>query len=291
MRYFAFILVTLFLLPASVQADLAANEQTLISSIPYLSDAIADGKELRYLGRQSGMDGWIAEKEGQIEIFYTTADGDGVVLGVLFDENGTNITREQMAGIDELQPVDTTGLNIQPDAALDQKGTQQQAQAPAKPNSPGERLFAAVTEKRHFSIGSARAPEMYLIVDPTCPFCKTLWAELADPYVKSGQVRANIIPVGALSQESGDITSKILGANDPSDAWLSYVADGSDALNEIQGDPAYQSHYNSVMEMMEQWQMSTVPYTVYRAANGKVKLVRGVPKDMKTVVQDLHGEG
>lgn len=280
------VIATLLLLPLTAPAaGLSANEQVLINNIPYLTDAIADGKELRYLGRQAGMDGWIARQDDQIEIFYTTTDGDGVVLGVLFDENGENITRDQMATIDDLQPVDTS--NIKPSTDRD---TDRSAPQTSDPNSPGERLFNAVKSQDHFSIGSARAPEMYIIVDPTCPFCKTLWANLADPYIKSGQVRVHIIPIGALSEESSDIAARIFGADDSSDAWLKYIANGAEAVADNPMDPRYEEHFADVMAMMEEWQMTTVPYSVYRSADGTVKLVRGVPKDMQGVIDDLRGE-
>ena len=41
------------------------------------------------------------------------------------------------------------------------------------------------------------------------------------------------------------------------------------------------------MAVMQSWKLSVTPLIVYRAKNGKVKIIRGMPKDLEALIKDL----
>ena len=79
------------LMPTSVKAQ---------DNIPQMPDALQvlvdRGAQARYLGTRHGMAGWVTIFQGQEQYYYTTPDGEGFVMGLLFDKDGTTATISQV---------------------------------------------------------------------------------------------------------------------------------------------------------------------------------------------------
>ena len=44
------------------------------------------------------------------------------------------------------------------------------------------------------------------------------------------------------------------------------------------------------MSFLQKWNLDVTPFIVYRAQNGELKIVRGVPKDMDAFLKDIAQE-
>ena len=90
---FTFISVFALILFASFLPAHAEEEPRLPSPIQTL---VAEGAQIRYLGRDLGMDGWVVIKNGQEQYFYVTPDQQAIVSGVLFNNKGDAVTLQQI---------------------------------------------------------------------------------------------------------------------------------------------------------------------------------------------------
>lgn len=278
------------LVMAIVVGGRSAQAQTSRPGEPRVDDILAlqvlreSGAEIYPLGEVHGLFGWLATKDGKIQVLYSTKDNKGVVNGILFGPNGENETARQLAEIRErgLEIV----LNQPPGSVAPQAVTPSEA-APSGGGS-GEQIFSEAEESNWFAVGSEDAPPFYVMIDPRCPFCKQYW-DLVKPFVDSGRVQARIIMVYTLGSVSRRHGAHILAADDPAAAWAEYTTvEDKDTLNIGPGDPEIREKVFRNTRFMERWQIMGPPFTIYRdATDGQVKILSGVPEDIDTLIQAI----
>lgn len=242
------------------------------------------GAQIRYLGRDKGLDGWATILQGQEQYFYVTPDGEAIIMGLLFDKSGHPVTIDQVAKLQS------------GDAALDALATPAtptvdplqaiQEELRAQQNlSPSQRLMKEVEASNMITLGkNADAPVIYAFMDPQCPHCHALMNDLRKDLLATGQIQIKMIPVG-LRDETKAQAAYLLAAPDAEDRWYKHL-DGDDKALPI--DPAINKQgVERNLLIMQNWKLDATPILLYRSKAGEIKMVRGRPRDLAEITADL----
>lgn len=261
-----------------------------IPDIPDALQALVDkGAQLRYLGSEHGMDGWIAIYQGQEQYYYVTADKKAFVTGLMFGNDGRPIT------IDQVKELQAQGGDVLDLLAADQPEAEKTPDSPdsivstMKMKSPSERMFSEVENSNILKLGNDKAPAVYVFVDPNCPHCHDFINDIRKAgYVEKGALQLRLIPVGF---QDGSLAqaSFLLASPDGTDRYMKYLDGDKDALP-AKSDISTQAVQKN-MALMQAWKFNVTPLTVYRAGSGEVKILRGRAKDLAALVADLPAGG
>ncbi len=273
----AFTLAAFFVIPAAHAQD---AENMKIPDMPApIAHLAAEGAQVRYLGRELGMDGWITIKSGQEQYFYVTPDGKAIILGMLFNEDGKLVTARQLAA---LQGDDSELLDVL---------AQDPAPAPANMaqekelRTPAERLMADVEDSNWVRIGDRNAPPIYVFIDPQCPHCHAFMDDLGSAgYIENGRIQVRMIPVG-FRDETLAQAAFLLASPNPEERWLKHMQGDVTALPAKSGISTQGVQKN--LGIMQSWKLDATPITVYRNAEGQIKIIRGRANNIQTLYEDL----
>lgn len=267
-----------------------AMAQTKSATIPALPEALVPledkGAQLRYLGTENGMDGWIAIYQGQEQYYYITPDKKAFVTGLMFAQDGRPITIDQ---VKDLQAQNGGALDLlaqdkpeseQPKKLSEVKSVTEGLSA----RTPAQRMFSEVENSNWVRLGSADAPVIYSFVDPQCPHCHEFMNDIKEKYIDSGVMQVRIIPVGF---QSGSLAQAafLLGAPNGEELFFRHLAGDETALP-AKSDMSTQAVQKN-MALMQAWKFNVTPLTVYKAKDGEIKIIRGRAKDAATIVADL----
>lgn len=279
MRLLFLVILTVF----SVNFAQPAHAQGSVPDVPEALQVLADrGAQVRYLGKEHGMEGWISIFQGQEQYHYVTPDGQGFVMGLLFDKDGKMVTIQQVQA-----------LQAQNDGVLDALAADPQEESLAavktetneafEYKSPAERMFDDVENSNYIAFGNKDAPVIYSFMDPQCPHCHSFMQDLRKDYLDRGLIQIRMIPVG-FSEERMAQAAFLLAAPDAQRQWYSH-------LDEQKSLPAKQdvntAGVQKNMMLMQNWKFDVTPMTVYRGKDGKVKIIRGRADNMADIIADL----
>ena len=283
MRFFAFLAALMISAsPAFAQTKPAVPE------IPEALAALSErGAQMRYLGNEHGMDGWIAMYQGQEQYYYITADGKAFVTGLMFGSDGRPVTIEQVRALQsqggeflDLLADDSTAKT----PSLADVKAQNSIVDSGKMSSPAERMFADVERANSIRLGSAAAPVIYSFIDPQCPHCHEFIKKVRGPYLEKGVVQIKLIPVGFI-KGSPEQAALLLASPDAEARFYKHMDGDKGAIPTKEGVSTQAVQKN--MAVMQAWKFDVTPLTVYRSRGGEVKIVRGVPKDLPGLIADL----
>lgn len=269
---------------SSVLAQVPAKAEPDPSKNPILAKMQNMGGEFFYMGTEYGMDGWFIVKNGQVQMMYSTPDNKAAMVGVLFGEDGTNLTMQQAARVVR----ENKKLSDLIDAAQKEHdaimGVGSRSMAGIAPNlnpnvipsaalSSGERLLSELSSAAAAAVGKEGAPEVAMIISPLCSHCKATWKSLSKA-VSDGKLRVRLVPAAEAKSEGERVSAVLLGLDSPSQAWEKYVAGDKSVLAGTPSEAAL-SAVRVNTAIADKWKISNLPYLVYRAADGKVKVVKG----------------
>lgn len=253
-----------------------------------LQTLAAKGAQIRYLGREKGLDGWITIQNGQEQYFYATPDREAIIMGLLFDKTGKMITVRQVQNlqkgndptIESLILGDTSAPKSDSLAKL-----QEQLSKEAKiPES--EKFFTAIEKSNWIALGSENAPAIYAFLDPQCPHCHALMKDIRKDFIDAGQLQVRMIPVG-FRDETKAQAAILLAAPNAQELWYKHL-DGDEKALPVSTDTNKQAVEANLL-IMQAWKLDATPIIVYRSAKGDVKIVRGRPKNISDIMNDLRG--
>jgi thiol:disulfide interchange protein DsbG len=158
------------------------------AAVPALKRIASHGAELSDLGIKHGLHTIFARNGDAFQVFYLTPDGQAVIGGVMWDETGHNITRDQVAPIPGTIPTVKIGTNAAPSQTI------------AITSNPDASLLKVVAGTTYGTIGSAAAPRLWMFVDPMCAFSIRAM-QLLRPYVEAGHIQLAVIPLSVLDYE------------------------------------------------------------------------------------------
>jgi protein-disulfide isomerase len=295
------ILVTtaaLILLHGSSFAAPAATAPTPdVASNPVLAAIQKLGAKFYYLGNRSGLEGWFIVKDGQVQIAYATPDNKGALVGALFAENGDNVTAVQVSNLvqNNKEVADLIAAAQKEQMAISSVGTPPPAApnamigasgpAPSVALSPGERLMHDLSGATTVVVGNSSTPEILMVMDPRCPHCQATWKLLRENVIK-GAVHVRMIPIATPGTDNERAAGMLLAASDPLNTWDKYVAGDKEQLDGTPSDVVVAAlHSNHAL--IDSWKITETPTMVYRAKDGKVKIVQSEPAKISTVFGDL----
>jgi thiol:disulfide interchange protein DsbG len=258
------------------------SNDTLLPKMPDpISNLASDGAQIRFLGKDSGVEGWIAIKNGQEQYFYVLPNGS-FLSGLLFDPKGKAVTIDQVRRLREQsgELLDTLTAN----APIPPTNVQDAAKADKYEfKTPSEQLYYDLENSNWLPVGKAGTPLFYSFVDPQCAHCHNMMNALK-PLIDSGKVQVRMIPVG-FHDETQAQAAYLLAAPSPVDLYWRYLGGDKDALPaspEISKQGVQRN-----LSIMQSWKLSVTPLIVYRGIDDKVKIIRGMPKDLDGLIADL----
>ncbi|MCM2343336.1 MAG: thioredoxin fold domain-containing protein [Alphaproteobacteria bacterium] len=277
--------LTLVVMSSPVVAQtMAVNDPPLPAPLETMAK---EGAQLRYMGREAGLDSWIAIQNGQEQYFYVTPDREYVLLGLLFDKTGKMITLQQVSALQQQSDAVLDVLKAAPKAdtpsvTQNLEGQNQIANKVLK--SPSEQLFADVESANWIRLGEETAPHFYMFIDPQCPYCHEFMKALRSD-IDGGKVQVRMIPVG-FKDDTRAQAALLLAIPSPQERWFRHLDGDTEALPVTPGINEQGVERN--MSVMQSWKLNVTPLSLYRAKDGSVKIVQGRAKDMKAMLSDLH---
>lgn len=191
--------VTNFLLAAAfagVSATVAAQDK----ATPVEQHLAAQGvKVVQSFSSVSGLRAIVADNGAEKRLFYITPDGKSLIVGMVFDAQGNNVTSGDMskAGVS-----DVGGAKVMGDAQL-------------------QALWDRVEKRRWVQEGKS-GKVIYAIFDPNCPYCHRLWGSMRAA-VQAGKVQVRWLPVAILKDTSKGLGAAIYSSANPSEALAKMV--------------------------------------------------------------------
>ena len=278
-----------------------AFSQTSQPDVPLpIQNLVAGGAQLRYLGQEYGLNGWLVLKNGQEQYFYSTQDGQGVMMGILFNNKGDTITLKQInalrqkegPAIDKLAGFEASPIAPQSAASAssttvnsDFTNPEALLKSAVKPKS--EQLYDSVENANWIKLGSDKAPVVYTFIDPECPHCHDLIQKVRKSgYLEQGLLQLRLIPVGVLTENSLVEAAYLLASADPEKNLYRHLDGDKDAL--LVDKSVNTQGVQRNIKLMQDWKLDMTPFSVYRARDGKVKVLQGVPADLKKIITELR---
>ncbi|QQR69312.1 MAG: thioredoxin fold domain-containing protein [Alphaproteobacteria bacterium] len=284
------------------------------------------GGKVYYMGRRYGLDGWFIVQEGKIQIAYTTADGMGIMFGMLMSSDGANITSQQLAQLSASEedvrklmqgnnpqsgstPPASPAFN--PPMATPPSTASSSVQAPASGNwiesasrapvmpqeslltppdnkqlSPGEQLLSEFATKAQGV--SIGKPGSPEVVMVMDPQCSHCKQTWRDLYddVAAGRLRLRLVPTGNDNAEHDKLAAGLLASPKPGEAWNKHTKGDSSGL-EGMASPDMIAAIHANHELIVRWGITRTPYLIYRGRDNQVKIVEGKPKSVSTLIADL----
>lgn len=293
-----FLSALLLTTPVIPQGQAAENDPPLPAPIQAL---VADGAQVRYLGGDLGMNGWVTIKGGQEQYFYATPEGQAIVSGILFNSKGDAVTLQQINTLrkGEGDAIDRLAgfvpMDNKKDAAAPEPNAAQSVPDFKDPaallkmatKSKGEQLYEGVSAANWVSIGNKDAPAIYTFVDPECPHCHDLIQDVRKSgFLENGSLQLRIVPVGVLSEVSLKEAAYLLASPSPQQDLFRHLDGDAKAL--MTNPNANTQGVERNMKLMQDWNLEVTPFSVYKDKNGKVKILQGRPDNLKKIITELR---
>jgi hypothetical protein len=279
-------------------------------SIPVLKKIKGAKEDLTYdyLGKKLGMDAWLLSGPDVMQIVYTHKDLDGAMLGGVLigpdaKEVSSTLTKEFMARYPKrAQEIIVAVRSHQAKVAADAKNSPVYAAkntaavtdekpADAAPagaaNSPSEKLWARLQSTGQITFGNNEStPVIYAILDPAQKETKVVWAALG-PLAKDNKVTLHVVPLGLTTADSIMEIATVLGSKDPSASWEK-VMKGDTVIGETPPDTSGVLGMKNNVDLAQSLSLRQLPFMVYREAGGKIRILRGVPKQWDEFLKEIN---
>lgn len=258
-----------------------ANAQDALPDLPVpIQNLVDEGAQIRYLGNDNGLDAWLTIKGGVEQYFYVLPDKKAFVMGVLFDDKGKLVTVRQ---VDRLRSQGDTLLDSLAEFPSEAENATQNDGFEFK--TPAEQLFSDVEDSNWVVLGKPNAPAIYAFIDPQCPHCHSFINEVHNVgLLENGKMQLRLVPVG-FKDETRAQAAYLIATPNPQDRWMKHMAGDETALpakSEIN-----QQGVQRNLAIMQSWKFNVTPMIIYRDRAGAVKLVRGKPQDLNSLLADL----
>ena len=272
-----------FIMSTPVMAQNAAPKEPPMPAP--LETMAKEGAQVRYLGREGSLDGWIAIQNGQEQYFYVTPDREYVLLGLLFDKTGKMVTLEQAGALQKEsgQALDILKAETPHSEASVTDKLPTEGDIAKSLKSPSEQLFSDMEASNWVMLGDKAAPVMYMFIDPQCPYCHEFMKTLRKD-IEGGHIQVRMVPVG-FKDDTRAQAALLLAVPNAQDRWFRHLDGDKEALPVTPGINEQGVERN--MAIMQSWKLNVTPLSIYRAQDGKVKIVQGRAKDLKALLGDL----
>ncbi len=282
MRFFAILIAAFIMFTSGAFAadpPMPAPLQTLAK----------EGAAIRYLGKENGLDGWVTIKNGQEQFFYVTEDQQAIVMGVLFNNKGDIVTMRQVQALRKNDPaIDAIANKLEtPPTAESSAATVAPQETPAPVAGKAAQLFTAVENSNWVALGQKTAPVIYSFIDPQCPHCHDMIQDIRKSGdLEKGLIQLRLVPVGLMNEKSLKQAANLLAATNAQDALYKHLDGDPNAL--LGNDDPNTQGIQRNMVLMQDWKLDVTPFSIYKNKKGEIKILRGRPNDLKTLIADLN---
>jgi thiol:disulfide interchange protein DsbG len=251
-----------------VANDGKAAVSGLISDITSAQLMSLPGDRATDLGELHGLRGIFVRSGAQFQMFYSTPDGERVIPGVLWDADGKNLTREQLAHVPDAIPTVQVG-DVDP--------TKSRAAAAA--------ALPWVQKANSGTVGQPSAPHLWMLVDPQCIYSVRAMQQLQS-YVASGRLQVSVIPVSILDPEDGGQSTKSALAllSKPAGQLVSAWQAGDVAGAPIPDAPDRLRANQAIAEAIH---LQGTPTFVWKKRDGTVGRLDGIPTSVEELVASV----
>lgn len=257
-----------------------AQAQDSVPSLPApIQNLVDEGAQIRFLGKDHGLDAWLTIKNGVEQYFYVLPDQSAFVMGVLFGADGKLVTVRQ---VDRLRSQGDTLLDSLAEFPVNEKASKNEA---FEFKTPAEQLFSDIEGSNWVPLGMPTAPVIYSFIDPQCPHCHAFIDEVRRKGLfEKGQLQIRMIPVG-FKDETRAQAAFLIATPDPQGRWFRHM-DGDETALPARKEINEQGVQRN-LAIMQSWKFNVTPMIVYRNAGGSVQIIRGRPENLDTVLRDL----
>lgn len=262
---------------------LSADE---IAGSPALRRIASHGAQLFGLPVEHGLRAVFARNGNQFRVFYISPDGQAEIGGVMWDADGHNVTRDQVADIPGVIPTVRLGAAVRARQQVAGAGLSEEEASPPVMN-PEAQLAAT-----HYGLaGRDGAPRVYMVMDPLCPYSIRAYSALS-PYVKAGRLQLALVPISINDHENGGASTSAaleLLSVLPSamgGAWTRIIALGGGEPDVAPSDTAAAA-LTLNLAAAHAIQTQGTPTLVWRDAQGSVHEQAGAPDDIGQFVDSL----
>ncbi|MEJ7746246.1 MAG: thiol:disulfide interchange protein DsbG [Luteimonas sp.] len=200
----------------------------------------------------SGLKAIVADNGSERKLMYVTPDGKHLILGMVYDTAGNNLTNDDM-----------NRSSVRPSEAA----------APSLSATDKIELWDAAGKLDYIEEGRGDRV-VYAVFDPTCPYCHTLYQETRK-FAAEGNARIRWIPVAILSESSKGLAAALYGTRDRA-AGMTALMDGSASPIKVEKPAALALAKNLLF--LRDTGHTGVPLVLYRGAEG-VQMVAEVPSE------------
>ena len=258
-----------------------------IAASPALRRITSTGATVYEIGNRAmnhGLQGVYAVNGDIFRVFYLTPDGQALIGGVLWEQDGHNVTRDTIAPIKGAIPT-VTITGAKPGA------TPPGQAAPAANATLSPALAKRVSQASLGLIGQDGRPRVTMVIDPLCPWSIRALAEL-EPFVARGDIQLALLPIAINDHENG-------GASTPAaTALLSVVPFEMEAawekiidLHHVADDmprtDAAALHLQGNMAVAHAIGVRGTPTLIWRDKAGVSHVTEGVPRDIGQLVREM----
>jgi thiol:disulfide interchange protein DsbG len=270
-----------------------------------LANFIKQGAKPFYMGQKGGIDGWLLVKDGKSQVVYQVPGSQYLLVGMLFQPNGDNITFDQVKETTEKNK-EIASLFPETPAAKEAKGSltalpagtaalgaampavppMSPVPAPAAQENLGEKLVKDLLAASGVTLGPSSAPQLLMVMDPNCKHCRATWGLLRDAVLK-GKLEVHMIPIGAEGSDNERAAAEFLHKSDPLSAWDKYY-NGDDTQLAGTPDPSWIASVQANHALIDSWNIDTTPMLVYRSKSGEVKIIKGeIQQPLAVILSDM----
>ena len=261
-----------------------------------------------YLGKKAGYNGWLVSANGKAYVAYAAEKAEGVVVGVLYDKDGYELTEDQLlqmlkkekvASCNELDKVvnfqtpkdDSVAPTKGPSRCGDVKDNNEKIAAPKaeqvvteKVANPNLELWKKIANLATINIGD-KGGTIYVVADAMCHYCKDYLKTLT-PYIDAGKLQVKVIPIGILGYDSTEMSASVLASKDPAKVWMDIVSGKSYTTPETVDNNKISSVTNNT-DVLGEFDIHSTPQTIYKNAKGDIVIKRGSQDNIDELIIDL----
>lgn len=239
--------------------DAQVDAAAAAAGVPALSIIMSRGAKVHDRFRVGeDMFGWIIDYSGHVNTYYTTADGEYLVVGAVLDSDGINVAEMQ-------PPVEGVTTGTQAAAGNYKQG-----------------LYERFEQSTYVSVERGEK-EMFVIFEPQCPYCARLYQQMRHRdvtvhYMLVAFLGAQSRPLAEtlLEQKAGTISdamdslvmAKLSSA--PLPQWLARYDTDEEIAN-------FSAKMAKNLQLMRDAGITGTPAIIYKDASGEVHIKRGLP--------------
>lgn len=205
-----------------------------------------------------GLQVWSARKGKQKRTLYVTEDGQALLMGTLYTQEGT------------LYSENSPSFPVNQNKSVEVR-----------------EFWQDIERSRWIGIGSESAPPLYLVADPSCEHCRGMLESLL-LLTEQGKLQIRVILVSLLDEKSEEAVSFIFSQEDPAQALRAYNKNPT-----IRSKQAFtlksaedKDRHNA---LLLKWNLTSTPLSIFKNREGSVKVIEGVPQKIHNVIQEIEG--